>query len=422
MIKRLKPKSEFSRNVLTLMTGTVIAQAIPIAITPILTRLYTPENFGLLALFISITAILGSIANGRYELAIMLPEKDEDAINIAALGLLIAGCLSFFLLIAVFVFNAQITNILSNPGIGIWLYFVPLVVLMTGLFNVLNYLNTRKKLYKDIAKANIYKSTVMTAVQLGAGFIKGGANGLILGHIMAQIVANYRLAKNIVLNYDLSHVSGQEIKSLAKRYIKFPKYSMWAGLANSSSTHITAILISSIYNLSTLGFYSLTQRALGAPASLISGAIGQVFFEQATKEKNATGIAKKSFENALKKLIYIGVPIFFALYWVVEKVFIIAFGQNWSFAGEYAQILVPLFFIQFVISPLTTMNVIFDKNEVGMYWQFILLFLHISLILVAKNWDMPFKQYLFLMVGIISIHYLLILWVISKYNRQEKNV
>ncbi len=77
----LKPRSEFSRNVLTLMTGTTIAQAIPIAISPILTRIYTPEDFGMLALFIAITAIFGSIANGRYELATMLPKKDRYGIG-----------------------------------------------------------------------------------------------------------------------------------------------------------------------------------------------------------------------------------------------------------------------------------------------------------------------------------------------------
>ena len=97
MIQRLKPKSEFSKNVLTLMTGTTIAQAIPIAISPILTRIYTPEDFGVLALFVAITSIFGSIANGRYELAIMLPKKDENAINIFALGLIITFSMSFIL-------------------------------------------------------------------------------------------------------------------------------------------------------------------------------------------------------------------------------------------------------------------------------------------------------------------------------------
>jgi O-antigen/teichoic acid export membrane protein len=98
-VKSIFFKSEFNSNVLTLMVGTTIAQAIPIAITPILTRIYTPEDFGILALFMGFTAIFGTIANARYELAIMLPEKDEDAINIAALGLLIVIFLFLVLLI-----------------------------------------------------------------------------------------------------------------------------------------------------------------------------------------------------------------------------------------------------------------------------------------------------------------------------------
>ena len=82
MLQRFKLKSEFSKNVLTLMTGTTIAQTIPVAISPILTRIYTPEDFGIFAIYLAITAILGNIVSGRYELAIMIPKKDEDAINL----------------------------------------------------------------------------------------------------------------------------------------------------------------------------------------------------------------------------------------------------------------------------------------------------------------------------------------------------
>jgi len=110
----IKPKAEFTRNVLTLMTGTTIAQAIPIAISPILTRIYTPEDFGILALFMAVSSIFGSIANGRYELAIMLPKKDEDAINIFALGFIINSVLSFLLLLTVLIFHDYLVELLNN--------------------------------------------------------------------------------------------------------------------------------------------------------------------------------------------------------------------------------------------------------------------------------------------------------------------
>ena len=152
LINKLKPKSEFNRNVLTLMTGTTIAQAIPIAISPILTRIYTPEDFGMFALYMSIASIIAIVATGRYELAIMLPKKDEDAINIVALSIIISFFVSFISLLIVFIFNTQITNILGNPEISIWLYFIPLTVLLTGIYQSFNYWSNRKKQYKRLAK------------------------------------------------------------------------------------------------------------------------------------------------------------------------------------------------------------------------------------------------------------------------------
>ena len=115
MHNRFQPKSEFSQNVLTLMTGSTLSQAIPIAISPILTRIYTPEDFGLYAVYIAIITILGTIVSGRYELAIMLPKKDEDAINIFALGLVITICLTVITTILVITFNDYIMFVLWMP-------------------------------------------------------------------------------------------------------------------------------------------------------------------------------------------------------------------------------------------------------------------------------------------------------------------
>ncbi len=413
MFKRLKPKSEFSRNVLTLMTGTIIAQAIPIAITPILTRLYTPEDFGLLGLFVAVTAIFGSIANGRYELAIMLPEKDEDAINVAALGILIALCFSITLLIPAIFFNDQITNLLGNQEIGFWLYFVPFVVLITGLYNVLNYLNTRKKLYKDIAKVNVYKATAMVSVQLGISFSKSGAAGLITGRIISQIVANYRLAKNAQQNYDIKQIKKSEIKRLTKRYIDFPKFSMWAILANSLAYNLTNVLISAYYTVSTLGFYSLAQRMLGMPASLIGSSIGQVYFQEATKEKQETGKAINTFNKTSKKLFILSVAMFTPLYFLLPTVFGVVFGVEWRAAGEYGQIILPFVAMQFVVAAVTTTYSIFERQVISLLWQLSLLIFSVSSIVASKYLDYSFVEFLYILTALLATHYIA-LWFILK--------
>ncbi|MDZ7795659.1 MAG: oligosaccharide flippase family protein [Candidatus Marinimicrobia bacterium] len=348
LIKKYIPKGEFSKNVLTLMTGTTIAQAIPVAISPILTRLYTPEDFGVAALYMAIATIIGSVATARYELAIMLPEKDDDALNIAALGLYIATILSVFLLILVITFNQAICNLLNNDEISFWLYFLPFSVFFIGLFNVLQYYNNRKKQYRDIAKANVYKAVTSAIVRLSVVFLKPGPTGLISGQITSQIAANTKLLLNTIKNKNLkSIISKDNIKLLAKRYVDFPKYATPAVLANTSSYQLTNILISSFYSVATLGYYSIVQRILGMPTTLIGNAIGQVFYQQASDEKIKTGKSLKTYKSTVKKLIFIGLPIFGTLIFFIEDIFVFVFGEEWRIAGKYAQILLPMFFIRF---------------------------------------------------------------------------
>jgi O-antigen/teichoic acid export membrane protein len=413
MIKRLIDryyiKSEFGRNVLTLMTGTTIAQAIPIAISPILTRLYSPEDFGLLALFTAIVSVFGSIANGRYELAIMLPKKDEDAINIVALGFIITVSISLILLVIVIFFNNYFTKLLKNDDIEIWLYFIPITVFFIGFFNILNYFNNRRKNYKDIANAVILKSVISAIIQLSIGFVKSGATGLISGQIVSQMFANLRLLKNIIKDKILiKKINKDKIIALAKRYKDFPKFSMWAILANTLTRSLTNILISFFYSVATLGFYSLVQRVLGMPSALIGSSIGQVFFQQATKEKQQTGKAINAFNATVKKLIIIGLPSFGLLFFIVEDLFAFVFGEEWRIAGEYARILIPYMFVNFIVGTISIVNIVFEKVLYGLYINLILLGIIISILLMSKYFQFNFKILLINLSMLLSIVYICI--------------
>jgi len=150
------------------MTGTTIAQAIPIAISPILTRIYTPEDFGVFALYMSIVSVIATIATGRYELAIMLPKKDEDAVNIVALSIIISFFVSFIAFLIVYIFNSQITNLLGSPEISNWIYFIPITVLLAGVYQSFNYWNNRKKKYRRLVTSIVMQSGTATA-NLGMG-------------------------------------------------------------------------------------------------------------------------------------------------------------------------------------------------------------------------------------------------------------
>ena len=400
---KLKVKSDFTKNVLTLLTGTTVAQAIPIAISPILTRVYTPADFGVVALFMAIVATFGSVANGRYELAIMLPKKEEDAINLFALSLVITTTLAIALFIAILFLDEKIVEWIGNRDIQFWLYFVPITVFFVGLFNSLNYYNTRQKNYKDIAKSKIIKSVVLAVVQLSIGFIKQGATGLVSGQILAQIFANMKLLQNIILQRELlAKISIKSMQLQAKRYIQFPQYSLGGVVASSLSVHFIEILISSLFSIATLGFYTLVQRILGLPSSLIGGSIGQVFYQEATQEKHRSGRAIKIYKKTFKKLLILGSLFFGILYFSVEELFTFVFGQDWRIAGIYAQAVIPLFFIRFIYVSLSAIYDIFDGLKIEFLWQ-VFYFLGVMglIYLFRENTFLEFLYY-FTLYGVCS--------------------
>ena len=415
MINKLKPKSEFSRNVLTLMTGTTVSQTIPIAISPILTRIYTPDDFGVLALFFAITSIFGYIATARYDMAVMLPEEDDDALNIVILGFILSSIISFILFIFVYLFNHQICVLLNNFSIAPWLYFVPIVVFFMGTFNMLNIYNTRLKNYRTIAKANIHKSLVMSGTQLLIGVVKTGASGLILGEGLARIAANMRLFKNATKDKDLKTIiSKQKMIFLAKKYIKFPKFSLFASLVSVSSIQLANIIISSLFGATVLGFYYFSQRMLGVPISLISSAVGQVFFQQASAEKTETGKATLSYNATLKKMLIIGIPIFTVLFFIVEDIFAFVFGEEWRIAGKYTQIILPLFFIRFVAMPLMFIAPLFEKQKIELVFQFVLFILYMSILFISNYLKLSFENYLIINTFVIGAYYIGYMFVLNR--------
>jgi len=400
LLNKLKPKSEFSKNVLTLMTGTTIAQAIPIAISPILTRLYTPEDFGVFALFIAITSIFGSIANGRYELAIMLPKKDEDAINILALGFIINVILSLFLLLIVIIFHNYIVKLLNNKEISPWLYFVPFSVFLIGIFNLLNYFNNRMKQYKDLAKANVYKSIGMAAVQLSLGFLKAGVLGLISGQIFSQIISNAKLFFNIKKLKLFDKINKLKMIVVAKKYQNFFKYSIISTLFNSTSNIGMPIIIKIFFAIDVVGFYFFSNKIVRLPISLILSSLSQVYFQKAS---NLYHINKKElliFTLKIQfKIAIILAPFLIVFSLIAPYIFEIVFGKEWREAGEYIKYFAVFIFFNSLYSPISSLGDILSKQKLLLFFNLLLIFVQLFIMLLFNN--LNFK-YVLLIISLIS--------------------
>jgi O-antigen/teichoic acid export membrane protein len=374
MISKLKPKSEFSRNVLTLMTGTTIAQAIPLAISPILTRIYTPEDFGLLALFISIVSIMAVISTGKYELAIILPKVNTYGFQLLSLALMISFIVSIFYLFS-------ILSISIFYSFDIVYFLLPFTILFIAFNNTFDKYNNRIKNYKLMSYQRLIKTTVESVISIFLMFIFSIKSGMIWGFIFGYFISsftmlyiNYKSFKKLKLNPSIN-----KIKVLAKRYINFPKYSMPHTFLNTLSANIPIFLIPLFYTSFTLGLYAFGLKIVQAPLSIISSAMFNVLGQKMAEEYSNDREIKTLFVSLVQKLFIVTlllIPVFIYM----NDIFFIIFGEEWKKAGYFIQIMSPWILLVFIMSPLSTIPQIYNKQKKALKIEIFRIILQIAII------------------------------------------
>jgi O-antigen/teichoic acid export membrane protein len=367
-------KSEFTKNVFTLMTGTTLAQFLPVAISPILTRLYTSDDFGLFAIYTSIVLILTSLSTGRYEQAVILPKGDDDAIHIVFLIFLIALIIGFIALIVVLISEDFIVKALKNTRIAVWLYILPISILLNGSNLGLTYWLVRKKYYKRLATSRVMQSiaTVATNLAMGLVDVRGGLIlGFLAGQSMAVIILGSKLWGDIRNRSDV--ISMREIKGQFQRYVNFPRFSVISSFIESTASQLHIILISVFFGSSLVGYLALTQRVIRFPVTLVATSVADVFRQRASEYFANEGRCNEFFVKTAKNLFTISIVPFLVLTPFAPALFEFLFGSEWRIAGEYAQIMALMFFLQFTVSPLSSMFMIAEKQKYDLLMQIFLI-------------------------------------------------
>ena len=180
-----KKNSSFAGDVLKLVSGTTVAQLLALLVAPILTRLFAPDSWGVLAIFTSITGILGVIACLRYELAIMLPEKDEESANLLGVSLMFSVLISLLTIPLIWFGKDPILRWLNAPGLASYLWLVPIAVFLQGVFLALNYWNSRTRHFGRLSVARVISSLSTSLGKLGFGFAGYASAGTMIGATVA---------------------------------------------------------------------------------------------------------------------------------------------------------------------------------------------------------------------------------------------
>lgn len=386
MIKRFLPRGQFTRNLITLMTGATIAQAVPLAIMPILTRIYSPEDFGLFAIYLAILSVVSVAATGRYELSIMLPQEDADARILLQASVIIAFSISVILLILIILFADTLSIFLGNSDIEKWLYLIPVAIFMNGLYQALIYWTNRQKKFKDNAISRVNQSLSQGFFQTFFSFVKQ-SGGLILGQTLGIFFGTLYLSlKNRNYRYITSEISIKKLIFQLRKYSNFPKYSIGGAVCDSAAVQMPILILTKYYSSALTGMFSLTFKVLSIPSALISSALTQVLFQKIVEINNTNPERLHGFIcKVFIYLLIIFLPVIPLMWFFGENIFSFVFGEKWRVAGTYAGYLTIAVAVRFCISPLSAIMTLNNNVKKGVVWQILyLVTITITLLLSSK--------------------------------------
>ncbi|MDR6404750.1 MULTISPECIES: oligosaccharide flippase family protein [Chryseobacterium] len=367
-------KSSSIGNSLLLMIGTGISQFVPVLFSPLLARIYSPADFGDLAIFMAFSVIIGMCASGMYEYAIVLPEKENDAISIVKLITIISLFISFLCGIIFIILSFYIK-------IEEFYYLVPFSIFFTTCYNILSYWYNRTQKYKILNIVRILQSVIIVA---GSFMFYSYKNGLIYGFVLGGLFCCIMYLLNFLIHF--RKINLKEIKRVAIVYKKFPTLILPSSLMNTVSGYAPVFFIKKFYTSSQLGSYSMSNRVLTAPISVISTAIGQVYFKNLSDYYNEEKdeLIKKTFQNSTYVLSFISIVIFLPLFFFGENLAIFVFGKAWKEAGEFIEIIALASMIKFIVSPLSTILIVKKELNKVAKWQTIYFFTSMTIFIIGS--------------------------------------
>lgn len=374
MFKSLKQKLISNRNIFTLITGSVVAQLIVVLILPILTRLWSPDEFGFFASFIAAVSILEVLYMGRFDLALMLPKKNEDALHLLYIGFflsLIFALFSYLLLIIETICRFFPYQIIQN-----WFFLIPLSAVIFSVYSLMLGWNNRLKKYRIMSSNRVLQSIFISSSQVFMGFLYKISLGLIYSDIIGRVISLIFIFKN-------SNFLEQKIKfnfkkkiTLFKRYKKFLLILAPSSLINVLANQLPFLILPLIFSLKITGMYFLVFKLLMSPISLIGTPILEIFKNKIQDASNKNEKIKTIFIETLKKIFLVGFGPALIFIIIAPKLFLFLFGQEWVDAGHYAQILTPLAFIKFISSPLSYILIFMEKHSLIFKLQMLFLILN----------------------------------------------
>ena len=361
-------KSAIVKNTSKLLAANVIAQAVGFAVYPILTRLYLPDDFGALNIFLTIGGIATLFATAEYQNSIMLPKSEKSGVACFHIGFIITLIITLIFALSI-PFANQISHLLNAPQLSGSYWMLPIYILVISLWTLLNYWHTRNERFTSVSAYQITQS--ITGAGVKWGLARFASNGLIIGSVVAPLIAltsniaaTFRTAIRPLLTFDKD-----ECCRMAREYVNFPKFSLPRSIVNYISSNLPILMLTPFFSLTEIGYYGMALTLAFTPINLIIRSVFQVFFQDTTQRAQRGESIRGFFKKLGIRTVLIVLPLFVVLYFILPQLTMWILGKGWETTGTYIQAMLPWILMTTLVGPICYLSDIFKKQKVGFLFE-----------------------------------------------------
>jgi len=376
---------------LVLLGGTGLAQFVGIAVMPILSRLYTPQDFAAIQLFLAFSSVALTIITLRYELAIPTPKGAREASYLFLASQLAALFLSP---VAAWMLAQMILrNTFGFSVLPTWASWAMLVYLWLGaLFFGLRYWLIRQEEFLLLGRVMVDRGVARALVQVALGWWPAGLLGMLLGELGGQLAGiRQMMLRNLgQLAENLRPLSvlglGQQIRS----YLQFPLYGLPSAFLDTLAQALPLFLISTLYGPVVAGYFALVQRAFAVPLTLLGQSVADSFHTALSKQLHTESAKIQTlFFATARTLTLVVLPLSLILAMLGLWLFPLLFGEPWRPAGEMALWMTPWLVVQLIVSPLSRLVFVLGGQQIKLVYDFTAVAATLLAYMVARKWDLP---------------------------------
>lgn len=411
-------ENTYLKRILVLFSGNVLAQIIPFVLAPIITRIYTPEQMGVQGNFVALVVLLGIVANGRYELAVVLPKQDKQAFNLLVASIKITIIVAILSSILLF-FKDDISRYYNTTLLSPYLIFVPFGILLFSLYNIFIQWLVRKEAYRRISLVKVTLSLVTNTSLILLGWLHYGIDGMIggflLGFLLSVILLLLFASKSIKTKWYNPSIE----KEMMRQYKDFPLINSLHAFSDLLfSEFIILSILTHQFGVVVAGIFVVMLKYLKAPPRFISNAIGQVFYKESSvlkaEEKEIYPMVKKSIQLTL----WAAVPMLITVLLAGESLFAWYLGEEWREVGVFSKIMIIPIFLNFLTSPISSLPLVFKQQKKSLLVNLTGMILSVVLFAVGAVW---FKNIHIALAMFAIAQSLLMLYLLYWYYTLSKN-